>query len=85
MLVTMETQLPAVVPVDQGGMIAALPRLNDVAEQSTDADELRTAGALAKGKKETAKALGIAGLHAELSWTETGPGGCSCPVAPDTG
>ena len=62
--------LPAIVPVDAGGIASLLPKLQAIAEQSNNADELRTAGALAKGMKETAKALGIAELHAELSWIE---------------
>ena len=62
--------LPAVVPNDAGGIISILPKLQAIAEQSSNADELRMAGAYAKGMKETAKALGIAELHAELSWIE---------------
>ena len=69
-LATNGTTLPATVEASPSAIANALPRLRALAENSNDPAELRHTGALARGMKETAKALGISELHADLSWIE---------------
>ena len=68
---TPDIQLPSTVDASPTAMVTAIPRMMAVAENSDDPRELRECGALAKGMKATAKALGIAELHAKFpSWIE---------------
>ena len=69
-LATNGTTLPATVEASPSAIANALPRLRALAENSNDPAELRHTGAVARGMKETAKALGISELHADLSWIE---------------
>ena len=64
----MTNNLPATVEASSSAIAAVLPQLKQVAEYSDDEDELRSALALAKGMEVTAKEMGIAEIHAELSW-----------------
>lgn len=62
------TKLPATIEPSPSAIAKVLPQLRSIAETSNVDTELRSALALAKGMEVTAKELGIAEVHAELSW-----------------
>ena len=64
------TTLPATVEASPSAIATAVPRLRAIVETSNDPTELRNASAIAGGMKVTARKLGIAELHADLSWIE---------------